>query len=156
MRPRRFARHGVRRHSTGLLDAIGAGDGVLTPSAIVAAWWEGADTTRAEAARSFAPVAGVVPDVVLLLFTADASTMPAAPSCRRQGDVAAGTADLDPLAAGAGGWSPRRPVRRGRRRDREASTRSSTTWASWAPSSAVRWSRPTERSTPSRAVRSPP
>ena len=58
---------------TGLLDAIGAGDGVLTPSAIVAAWWEHADTARAEAARSFhAPVAGVVPDVVLLLFTADA------------------------------------------------------------------------------------
>ena len=56
-----------------LLDAIGGGDDALTPSAIIAAWWKGADTERAEAARAFQePLAGVVPGVVLLLFTADA------------------------------------------------------------------------------------
>ncbi|MBN9176886.1 MAG: hypothetical protein J0I43_05915 [Microbacterium sp.] len=64
---------------TELLDAIGA-DGAesargdaLTTSGVIAAWWAHADTPRAAAARGFqAPIAGVVPDVVLLLFTADA------------------------------------------------------------------------------------
>lgn len=58
---------------TDRLDAIAPASDALTPSAIISAWWTHAQTPRADAARSFhTPVTGVIPDVVLLLFTADA------------------------------------------------------------------------------------